>query len=68
MRRQAAQYDEEAGRRLTILADVAGKSIWALVAVFIIIAIFRIYSFYLGAQVHLVAGAVIALDLGQRNR
>jgi type IV pilus assembly protein PilC len=49
MRRQAAEYDEEAGRRLTILAAVAGKSIWALVAVFIIIAIFRIYSFYLGA-------------------
>jgi type IV pilus assembly protein PilC len=48
LRRQAVYYDEEAGRRLTILAAVAGRGIWALVAAFIIIAIFRIYSFYIG--------------------
>jgi type IV pilus assembly protein PilC len=47
LRRQAVYYDEEAGRRLTILAAVASRGIWALVAVFIIIAIFRIYSFYI---------------------
>jgi type IV pilus assembly protein PilC len=49
MRRQASHYDDEAGRRLTILAAVASRGIWAMVAVLIIIAIFRIYSFYLSA-------------------
>jgi type IV pilus assembly protein PilC len=48
LRQQAIYYDEEAGRRLTILAAVAGRGIWVMVAVFIIIAIFRIYSFYIG--------------------
>jgi type IV pilus assembly protein PilC len=47
LRQQATYYDEEAGRRLTILAAVAGRGIWVMVAVFIIIAIFRIYSFYI---------------------
>jgi type IV pilus assembly protein PilC len=49
LRRQAVHYDEEAARRLTILTAVASRGVWALVAACIIIAIFRIYSFYIGA-------------------
>jgi type IV pilus assembly protein PilC len=44
LRRQADHYDEEAGRRLTILAAVASRGVWAGVAVCIIIAIFRIFN------------------------
>jgi type IV pilus assembly protein PilC len=47
MRRQAAEYDDEAGRRLKALAAVAAHGIWALVAVLIIITIFRIYMSYI---------------------
>jgi type IV pilus assembly protein PilC len=46
MKRQAVHYDEEAGRRLAILAAVAARGVWALVAVFIIIFIFRIFLTY----------------------
>jgi type IV pilus assembly protein PilC len=49
LRQQAIYYDEEAGRRLTILAAVAGRGVWLLVAAFIVFAIIRLYSFYLGA-------------------
>jgi type IV pilus assembly protein PilC len=47
MRRQATIYDEEAGRRLAALAAVASHGVWALVAVFIVIAIFRIALTYI---------------------
>ncbi len=47
LRRQATHYDEEAGRRLTALAAVAGYGVWAMVGIFIIIAIFRIALSYI---------------------
>jgi type IV pilus assembly protein PilC len=47
LRRQATNYDEEAGRRLTALAATAGYGVWALVGIFIIIAIFRIALSYI---------------------
>jgi type IV pilus assembly protein PilC len=47
LRRQAANYDEEAGRRLTALAAVAGYGVWIMVGIFIIIAIFRIALSYI---------------------
>lgn len=47
MRRQALEYDEEAGRRLRALAAVAAHGVWALVAILIIVTIFRIYSSYI---------------------
>jgi type IV pilus assembly protein PilC len=47
LRRQAVHYDEEAGRRLTALAAVAGYGVWAMVGIFIIVAIFRIALSYI---------------------
>jgi type IV pilus assembly protein PilC len=44
MRKQALHYHEEASRRLAILTTVAARLVYALVAVFIIFAIYRIYS------------------------
>ena len=49
MERQAVEYEERAGSAIAILAQFAGYLIWALVAAFIIVMIFRIFSFYVGA-------------------
>lgn len=46
MERQAEHYHEEAGRRMATLTAVLGYAIWLLVAVIIIIAIFRLYGSY----------------------
>lgn len=48
LRQQAVHYDDEAGRRLKALAATAGYGTWTLVAIFIIIAIFRIALSYIG--------------------
>jgi type IV pilus assembly protein PilC len=45
---QTEHYHEESGRRLAALTSAAGYGLWLLVAIIIIVAIFRIYSFYLG--------------------
>lgn len=47
MERQAEHYHEEAGRSLAALTALAGYAIWLLIAVIIIIAIFRLYGSYL---------------------
>jgi type IV pilus assembly protein PilC len=44
---QTEQYQEEAGRRLTILTVAASWLVWLLVAILIIIVIFRIVFSYL---------------------
>src|SRR5439155_1687141 len=50
MAQQADHYAEEASRRMTILARVAGFAVWAFVAILLVVAIFRIYIVgYLGA-------------------
>ena len=46
MERQAAEYEERAGSAIALLAQFAGYAIWVLVAIFIIVMIFRIFSFY----------------------
>jgi type IV pilus assembly protein PilC len=48
MKHQGDEYHEEAGRRMAVLTAVAGYGIWAMIGLFIIIAIFRIYMTYLG--------------------
>ncbi len=48
MKRQGDHYHEEAGRRLAALTAVAGYGIWALIGLFIILAIFKMYSSVLG--------------------
>jgi type IV pilus assembly protein PilC len=48
MQRQAKHYEEETGRRLTILTQVASKGIWMMIALLIIFLIFRIFSSYIG--------------------
>ncbi|QEG35342.1 type II secretion system F family protein [Bythopirellula goksoeyrii] len=48
MQRQAAEYEERSGSAIALLAQFAGYVIWALVAVFIIVMIFRLFSFYVG--------------------
>ncbi|MFO0879339.1 MAG: type II secretion system F family protein [Gemmataceae bacterium] len=47
MKHQGDHYHEEASRRLAILTNVAGYGIWAMIGLFIIVAIFRIYGSYL---------------------
>jgi hypothetical protein len=49
MAKQAAHYGEEAGRRLAVLATTAGYVVWAAVALFIVVTVFRIYGTYLDA-------------------
>jgi type IV pilus assembly protein PilC len=44
---QTEHYQEEAGRRLTILTHVAGWAVWLVVAAFIITMIFRIVLSYI---------------------
>jgi type II secretory pathway component PulF len=47
LRHQGDHYHEEASRRLAALTAMLGYGIWAMVGLFIIVAIFRIYSQYL---------------------
>ncbi len=47
MEHQSEHYQEEAGRRLTVLTVVAGFAVWLFVAVLIIYVIFRIVFSYL---------------------
>lgn len=46
MERQAAEYEERSGMAIAILAQFAGYAIWLLVAGFIIVMIFRMFSSY----------------------
>jgi len=46
MERQSAEYQQKAGLAISILAQLAGYVVWLVVAVFIIVLIFRIFSFY----------------------
>src|SRR5262249_54393982 len=48
LRHQADFYQEEAGRRMTILTMAAGACVWVTVAILIIIVIFRIALTYIG--------------------
>jgi type IV pilus assembly protein PilC len=48
LRHQANHYHDESSRRLTALMATLGYGVWIFVGVMIIIAIFRIYSWYLG--------------------
>ncbi len=45
----AVQYQDRARAAMAAMAVVAGWLVWALVAAFIIVLIFRIFSFYVGA-------------------
>jgi type IV pilus assembly protein PilC len=45
---QTEHYHEESGRRLAILTGVASYGVWLFVGIVIIVAIFRIYSWYIG--------------------
>jgi type IV pilus assembly protein PilC len=45
---QTLYYEEESSRRLTILARVAGWGVWLIVAIILIIVIFRLFFSYLG--------------------
>jgi type IV pilus assembly protein PilC len=45
---QTEHYHEESARRMAALTSTAGYALWLFVAIIIIVAIFRIYSFYLG--------------------
>jgi type II secretory pathway component PulF len=47
MKHLAVQYQEEAGRKMTMLTRVAGGAVWCCVAGFIIWAIFKIAFIYL---------------------
>ena len=46
MERQSAEYQEKAGLAISILAQLAGYVVWLVVAVFIIMMIFRLFFFY----------------------
>ncbi|MBM4071296.1 MAG: hypothetical protein FJ271_20515 [Planctomycetes bacterium] len=48
MRHQAEYYFEEASRRLTTLTRLATLGVWLIYAVFMVIAIFKIATMYLG--------------------
>lgn len=45
---QTEHYQEESGRRLAVLTSLAGYGVYAFVALVIIIAIFRIATWYIG--------------------
>ena len=46
MQREAVEYEERSGTAIAILAQFAGYLIWLLVAAFIIVMIFRMFSSY----------------------
>ena len=48
LEQQGGQYQEESERRLKVLAAVAGWGVWLVVAIIILVAIFRIFLTYLG--------------------
>lgn len=47
MGRLSGEYQERAAMAISVLAQIAGYAIWLLVAGFIILMIFRLFSFYL---------------------
>jgi type IV pilus assembly protein PilC len=47
LQQQAEHYQEESSRRMTILTWVAGALVWLIVAVLIVIVVFRIFLSYL---------------------
>jgi type IV pilus assembly protein PilC len=47
MSHQADHYAEESARRMTVLTWFASAGVWLVVAAFIIIAVFRVFQFYL---------------------
>ena len=48
MEREAREYEERSAGAIAILAQALGYLIWLLVAVFIIVMIFRLFSSYVG--------------------
>ena len=48
MQHQAKEYQEKSALAISILAQFAGYAVWAVIAAFIILMIFRLFSFYLG--------------------
>jgi type IV pilus assembly protein PilC len=48
LRHQSEHYHDQAARRLTFLTVLMGYAVWLMVAVVIIVAIFRIVFAYLG--------------------
>lgn len=48
MEREAKEYEERAGTAIAILAQAAGYGIWLIVAAFIVVMIFRLFSSYVG--------------------
>jgi type II secretory pathway component PulF len=48
LRQQAEHYDEEAGRRLATLTQALNWGVWLLVAVVILVAVFRLFGSYVG--------------------
>lgn len=49
MERLARQYQEQARLALAALTTIAGWAVWAVVGTFIVVLIFRVFSFYLAA-------------------
>lgn len=49
MLRMAKAYEEQVQAQSTIITTVAGFAVWGIVALFIIVMIFRLASFYVGA-------------------
>ena len=49
MLRMAKAYEEQVQAQSTIITTVAGFAVWAIVALFIIVMIFRLAGFYVGA-------------------
>jgi type II secretory pathway component PulF len=47
MSHQADHYQEEAARRMTVLTWFASAGVWLVVAGFIILAVFRVFLFYI---------------------
>lgn len=49
MARLSRQYQEQAEAALKVLTTLGGVAVWAVIATIIILAIFRLFSFYVGA-------------------
>jgi type II secretory pathway component PulF len=48
MQRQSVEYQRRAATAVSVIAQVIGYLIWALVAMLIIMLIFRVFSSYVG--------------------
>lgn len=48
LRHQADHYDEEAGRKLSLVTNLASYGVWIFVGILIIFVIFRLFSSYIG--------------------